>query len=165
VRIDYNPAVISYRQLLEILWASHEPGLEPWSRQYRNAVFTLTPKQQAMAEQSRDDLRGRLKGPVFTAVEPAKTFFVAEDYHQKYLLHRAEALFADLRSRYGSESELLFSTPATRINGYLGCNGSISDLENEVDNFGLSEGGRRKLLTFVKDSCSVTAGPTCPAPQ
>jgi len=165
VRIDFDPQVTSYRQLLEIFWASHEPGLDAWNRQYRNAVFTLTPEQQALAEQSRDDLRKRLNRRVLTAIEPAPTFFLAEDYHQKYLLRRAEALFADLRSRYVSEADLLFSTPATRINGYLGCNGDLSNLESEVDSFGLSEGGRRKLLNFVKDSCSVTAGPTCPAPQ
>ena len=165
MRIDFDPQVISYRQLLDIFWASHEPGLDAWNRQYRNAVFVLTPEQQALAEQSRDGLRGRLKRPVLTAIEPAKTFFVAENYHQKYLLRRAESLFTDLHSRYASEADLLFSTPATRINGYLGCNGDLSALESEVDSFGLSEGGRRKLLTFVKDSCRTPAGPTCPAPK
>jgi len=165
VRIDFDPQVTSYRKLLDIFWASHEPGLDAWNRQYRNAVFALTPAQQALAEQSRDDLRDRLKRPVLTAIEPAKTFFVAEDYHQKYLLRRAESLFADLRSRYASEADLLFSTPATRVNGYLGCNGDLSNLESEVDSIGLSAGGRRELLAFVKDSCRAPAGPTCPAPK
>jgi peptide-methionine (S)-S-oxide reductase len=128
-------------------------------------VFALNENQRQLAEASRTDVAQRRAQPVHTAVETAGTFHPAEDYHQKYLLRRARALFDDLRANYASETELLASTPAARINGYLGCNGYLVDLEREVDSFGLSAQGREQLLAYVKNSCKVPAGPTCPAPQ
>lgn len=165
IRVEYAPDAISYQQLLDVFWASHEPTLESWNRQYRNAVFVLDAEQRRQAGASRAAVAGLVHRPVHTAVEPAGPFTPAEDYHQKYLLRRAGGLFAELRAGFADEAELLASTAATRINGYLGCNGSLSSLEREIDDFGLSASGREQLLAYVRSSCRQAAGPTCPGPQ
>lgn len=128
-------------------------------------MFALNEGQQRLAEASRSDLAERGGRPVHTAVETAGPFYPAEGYHQKYLLRRARALFDELRSNYASETEMLASTPAARINGYLGCNGYLADLEREIGSFGLTAPGREQLLAYVKSSCKGAAGATCPAPQ
>lgn len=118
-----------------------------------------------MAEQSRSGVAARAQQKIHTAVETAGTFYPAEDYHQKYLLRRAKTLFNDLRGRYENEAEMLESTPAARINGYLGCNGDLADLERGINDLGLSAKGREQLLDYVKSSCRNQAGQTCPKPQ
>jgi len=165
IRVEFDPQITSYRYLLEVFWASHDPGQESWSRQYRNAVFVTNETQRTLTEQSRGEVAARIRKPVHTAIELAGTFYPAEDYHQKYLLRRAKALFTELRDRYADEAEMLASTTAARINGYLGCNGYLVDLERELDSFGLSVQGREQLLDYFKSSCRDVAGPTCPKPQ
>jgi peptide-methionine (S)-S-oxide reductase len=139
--------------------------MESWNRQYRSAVFVVGAAQQRLAEETRRQVAAKGHGEVHTAVEPAGPFYPAEDYHQKYLLRHSRALFAELRNRFASEAALLASTSAARLNGYLGCNGSLADLEREIDSFGLSPQGRQQLLGYLKESCRQPAGPTCPAPS
>lgn len=91
VEITFDPAVISYEQLLKIFWQAHDPtqlnrqGPDVGS-QYRSAVFYHSELQQQQAEASRDtlDLSGRYQRSVVTEIVPAGVFWVAEDYHQKY---------------------------------------------------------------------------------
>jgi peptide-methionine (S)-S-oxide reductase len=91
VEIAFDPAVISYEQLLKIFWQSHDPtqlnrqGPDVGS-QYRSAVFYHSEPQRQQAEASRDalDQSGRHQRSVVTEIVPAGFFWVAEDYHQKY---------------------------------------------------------------------------------
>lgn len=91
VEITYDPAEISYQQLLDVFWRLINPtdaGGQFIDRgpQYRAAIFYTTPRQKAEAEQSKEALgrAGRLKGPVATEILPAQKFYPAEDYHQDY---------------------------------------------------------------------------------
>ncbi|MBL8880755.1 MAG: peptide-methionine (S)-S-oxide reductase MsrA [Phycisphaerales bacterium] len=95
VRIEFNPALVSYEQLLDIFWANHNPttlnrqGPDVGS-QYRSAVFYFTPEQKATAEASKERLEksGKWKKPIVTEITEAKPFWRAEDYHQQYLAKR-----------------------------------------------------------------------------
>jgi peptide-methionine (S)-S-oxide reductase len=91
VQITYDPDVISYEQLLEVFWRNIDPLAEDRQfcdagSQYRSAIFYLNERQQALAEASLQALEasGRFAEPVVTEVEPAGTFYPAEDYHQDY---------------------------------------------------------------------------------
>jgi len=91
VEVAFDPAVISYEKLLEIFWQSHDPTQlnrqgPDHGTQYRSAIFFHSVEQKLAAEESlaRLDASGRLRGPVVTAIVPASTFWVAEEYHQKY---------------------------------------------------------------------------------
>jgi peptide-methionine (S)-S-oxide reductase len=91
VRIRFDPSVVSYRQLLEIFFAIHDPTTlnrqgNDVGTQYRSAIFHHSPEQKATGEALIDELNreGAFDGPIVTEVAPAGAFYVAEDYHQEY---------------------------------------------------------------------------------
>jgi peptide-methionine (S)-S-oxide reductase len=95
VQVDYDPARVSYEQLLDVFWANHDPTTlnrqgPDEGTQYRSAIFYHTPEQQAAATASRDKQQasGRFRRPIVTQIEPAATFWRAEEYHQQYLEKR-----------------------------------------------------------------------------
>jgi peptide-methionine (S)-S-oxide reductase len=96
VRVTFDPAVISYEQLLEVFWAMHDPtqvdrqGPDIGS-QYRSVIFVHDAEQRAAAEASRARVQERLTRPVATSIEDAPPFWEAEDYHQQYLEKRGLA--------------------------------------------------------------------------
>lgn len=165
VRIVYDPAKISYEELLAVFWESHDPTAEPWNRQYRNAIFTLDARQKRAAEASRAQLARDLGGPIHTAIEKATPFTRAEERHQKYFLRQAGSLIEHFMTVYPDAADLTDSIAATRINGYLGCAGKLETLRNEIDSFGLSPDRKAQLLAYVAKYCANESGPTCGAPS
>lgn len=109
------------------------------------AVFYENEDQKKLAFETRDREAARRGAPITTAILPATEFTLAEDYHQKYnLRHRAE-LMRDLRRMYPNDADLVNSTTAARLNGYLGGNGSHALFEQEADSYGLTAEGRNAL--------------------
>jgi peptide-methionine (S)-S-oxide reductase len=92
VLLEYDPTVVSYRQLLQEFWDLHDPtegnkqGPDV-GEQYRSAIWFFTPEQKAEAIASRDKLQksGELKRPITTEILPAGPFYKAEEYHQQYV--------------------------------------------------------------------------------
>lgn len=105
-----------------------------------------------MALESKDREAARINGKIRTELLPASEFYLAEDYHQKYYLRQDFVLGTELRSMFRSEHDFVNSTGAARVNGYLGGYGTLSALEKEIDQLGLSEAGRKKLLERVSSS-------------
>ena len=98
VQVTYDPELVSYDRLLEVFWRKHNPthrNRQGWDvgDQYRSVVFYEDEEQRAAAEQSKAELdaSGRYRKPVVTVIEPAQTFYVAEDYHQQYLEKRGRS--------------------------------------------------------------------------
>ncbi len=90
VRIAFDPAEISYAELLEVFFAIHDPttpdrqGADVGS-QYRSAIFYHSPEQERVARATVERLgREVFSSPVVTEIAPAADFHVAEDYHQEY---------------------------------------------------------------------------------
>jgi peptide-methionine (S)-S-oxide reductase len=95
VQVEYDPAKVSYDQLLSVFWKAHDPTQvnrqgPDVGTQYRSVIFFHTPEQEQAAQASKAALEasGRLRRPVATSIEPARTFYEAEDYHQQYLAKR-----------------------------------------------------------------------------
>lgn len=95
VRVVYDPAIVSYSDLLKLFWETHDPaqGMRQGNdrgTQYRSAIYPLTPEQESAANESlarfqramhdAHDLRN-----ITTEIAPGKTFYYAEDEHQQYL--------------------------------------------------------------------------------
>ena len=98
VEVEYDPAKISYEQLLNVFWENHDPTQlnrqgPDWGTQYRSAIFFHTPEQESVANASKEVLgkSGRFGKPIVTRIVPATTFYEAEDYHQQYLEKRGLA--------------------------------------------------------------------------
>ena len=94
VRVVYDPALVSYDELLKVFWEGHDPtqGMRQGNdvgTQYRSGIYAYSPEQKAASEASRAMFADRLKssgyGAVTTEIVDAPEFFFAEDYHQQYL--------------------------------------------------------------------------------
>lgn len=94
VLVVYDPAQISYSELLKVFWESHDPtqGMRQGNdrgTQYRSAIYTFNEQQQARAIHSRDVYQAQLtqagRSDITTEILPAGEFYYAEDYHQQYL--------------------------------------------------------------------------------
>jgi peptide-methionine (S)-S-oxide reductase len=107
VEVTFDPDQITYEELLERFWAAHDPttrnrqGVDIGS-QYRSAIYFTSPGQEAAALASRDEQQAKLtdnggrglfhhRRRIVTQIEPAPTFWPAEDYHQQYLEKRGQA--------------------------------------------------------------------------
>jgi peptide-methionine (S)-S-oxide reductase len=96
VEVTYDPERVSYDDLLEVFWAKHDPtqlNRQGWDvgDQYRSVVFFHDADQQEAALRSKTREQTRYRAPIVTQVEPAQTFYRAEDYHQQYLEKRGRA--------------------------------------------------------------------------
>ncbi|TMA52462.1 MAG: peptide-methionine (S)-S-oxide reductase MsrA [Deltaproteobacteria bacterium] len=98
VQIEYDPARVSYDQLLDVFWENHDPTTlnrqgPDIGEQYRSAIFFHTPEQEAAAKASKARLEGsgRYRRPIVTEITPASEFWRGEDYHQRYLEKRGLA--------------------------------------------------------------------------
>ncbi len=95
VRVEYDPAKVTYEQLLEIFWLSHDPTQlnrqgPDFGSQYRSVIFYHDEEQKQEAEESkvRFDALGRYRAPIVTLIVPEEPFYPAEEYHQQYLKKR-----------------------------------------------------------------------------
>ncbi|SEN06092.1 peptide-methionine (S)-S-oxide reductase MsrA [Lihuaxuella thermophila] len=95
VQIEFDPAEVSYEQLLDVFWSSHNPTTlnrqgPDVGTQYRSVIFYHTPEQKRAAEASKEkmDRSGKWKDPIVTEITPASAFYRAEEYHQRYLQKR-----------------------------------------------------------------------------
>jgi len=137
---------------LDIFWQSHKPERRPWSNQYKAAVFYHNEEQKRLALMSRDEVEGNLKSEVHTEVVPFTAFYLAEDYHQKYRLQQQGDLFQEFKTMYPNMDDLVNSTAAARVNGYLDGHGNVKEIEAQVGNLGLSPEAANKLVDMVKRS-------------
>ena len=90
VEVEFDPERVSYQQLLDVFWNEHDPTQlnrqgPDIGDQYRSAIFFHDDEQQEEALRSKAAEQTRYPQPVVTQVEPAQTFYEAEDYHQQYL--------------------------------------------------------------------------------
>ena len=95
VQVEFDPALVSYEKLLDVFWASHNPTTlnrqgPDVGTQYRSVIFYHSPEQRVAAAASKEALAksGKFRSPVVTQIEPAPTFYRAEEYHQRYLEKR-----------------------------------------------------------------------------
>ena len=91
VEVDYDPAVVSFERLLDVLWQIHDPTTlnrqgPDVGTQYRSAIFVHDADQEAVAKASKEAAQatGRFRKPIVTEITPASTFYRAEEYHQRY---------------------------------------------------------------------------------
>ena len=95
VQVDYDPAAVSYDEILQVFWQNHNPTTmnrqgPDVGTQYRSVVFFHSPEQEAAARASKAELEksGAYNRPIVTQIVPAQDFWRAEEYHQQYLEKR-----------------------------------------------------------------------------
>jgi methionine-S-sulfoxide reductase len=149
IEIDFDPTNITYQKLLDIFWAAHDPAQRSWSRQYKSAVFYHGEAQKRLAIETRDREAAKRKTRIFTEILPFTGFYVAEGYHQKYNLRQKPDLMKEFTAMYPKEEDLIKSTAAARVNGYIAGYETYETLLTEVSSFGLSPEENKKLRDLV----------------
>lgn len=98
VEVEYDPAKVSYDDLLNVFWENHDPTQlnrqgPDFGTQYRSAIFYHSPDQEQAARTSKQELEKskRFSRPIVTQILASATFYEAEDYHQQYLEKRGLA--------------------------------------------------------------------------
>jgi peptide-methionine (S)-S-oxide reductase len=89
VRVEFDPALIAYRDILEVFFTIHDPTTlnrqgNDIGTQYRSVIFTTSPEQESVARKVMAEMANVWDAPIVTELKPAETWYVAEDYHQDY---------------------------------------------------------------------------------
>jgi methionine-S-sulfoxide reductase len=160
-QVDFDPQRISYEELLDLFWQSHDPTHEWWKVQYASLVLAHTPEQLETAKASAALYEQLLGKPIVTRIEMLDRFWPAENYHQKYHLRQDRVLAAEFQAMFdGDEMAFRESTAAAHVNGYVAGDGTAQQLATEIDLLGLSEVGQANLSSVVSRSgdgigCSI----------
>ena len=93
VWVEFDPSSVSYEELLDVFWGCHDPTTlnrqgPDRGTQYRSAIYIQDSEQEAAATQSKEKNAGRFPNPIVTEITAASKYYIAEDYHQKYLQKR-----------------------------------------------------------------------------
>ena len=91
VQVEFDPEKVTYEELLETFWTLHDPTTlnrqgPDFGTQYRSAIYFHSPEQEAAAHKAIAALEegNQLRNPIVTEVAPIDTFYIGEDYHQRY---------------------------------------------------------------------------------
>lgn len=156
VQVDFDPAVVSYRELLGVFWDLHRPTHPSGSRQYMSAVFYHDKTQQRLALTVRDELQMQIGATIYTQILPTEQFYSADNYHQKYYLCQDRELMAEFGCIYPQEQDFIDSTAAARLNSFAAGYSSQVRLLSEINQYGLPEAAREKLFAIVTNRIVVT---------
>jgi peptide-methionine (S)-S-oxide reductase len=149
VQIDYDPSQVTYQELLDVFWSSHDPTTQSWSRQYASILFYHDSEQERLARESLERRQDTQKAPIVTEILPFSEFYPAEAYHQKYHLRRNAWLLEEFKAIYPDDDDLMNSTAAARVNGYVGGYGTLDTYQAQVDQLGLSAAASERLRGIV----------------
>jgi peptide-methionine (S)-S-oxide reductase len=134
VDIEFDPLLTSYEKLLDIFWSEHDPTLN-CSKQYQSVIFYHSPEQRDLAEKTLRREVGNRSRPIKTRIFPAKEFYEAENFHQKFFLQKYPWLLEYLDIKVGMP--LVRSKVAARLNGYVAGYAPLQCFEGEWRKLGL----------------------------
>lgn len=97
VKIDYDPEIISYDELLDLFWNNHNPttpNKQGWDvgEQYSSSIFYFDDEQKLIAEKSLEKMQENTDLKIVTIIKKAGSFYPAEEYHQKYFMKKNNSI-------------------------------------------------------------------------
>ena len=149
-RVEFDPEAVSYEQLLAVFWQSHRPHSQSYGQQYKNALWFHDNGQRKAAERTRNELRADSGQTVYTEILEARTFYPAEDYHQKYYVRKKPGVMRELLAYYQDEAGFIGSTVVARMNSYVAGYGTLDSLNAELSSYGLTPEGEALLTKLVE---------------
>ena len=155
-QVDYDLKHTSFEKLLDQFWKCPNSCQRSGSVQYRSVIFYSDEDQKKVALASRERESKKRGYAIETPILPLDSFTLAEDYHQKYFLRQERELAEELTAIYPKLEDFANSTAAMKLNAYLAGHGSRNSLERDIDSFGLSSEGKRRLREFVGNFANFT---------
>ncbi|MGK9253669.1 peptide-methionine (S)-S-oxide reductase MsrA [Paenibacillus humicus] len=153
VQLEYDPSVISYRELLDLFWSSHNPAnINGYKdRQYQSIVFWSGREQLEAIREKLSGLALEGKPVPDTEIAEAAEFWVAEERHQKHALKRFPDAVSKLDFLFPSRKEWEASTLAARLNGLAKGYTNRQRILEEIDGWELAEGRKRLYAAALKE--------------
>jgi len=145
IEIDFDPEVISYRELLQIFFDSHNPYSQAYSRQYASLILYNNSEQQQIAQEMKEELEAESGREIKTEIKELDRFYLAEDYHQKFRLQQQIA-FRDHYLSQMSMEEFINSPAVTKVSGYITGNGERDNIIQNIGELGLTTELQERLL-------------------
>lgn len=149
LQVDFDPAILSFEELLEYFWGGHNPTRPPYSRQYMSLLLYHNEHQHEAVLRSKEAWQHKLGDDITTQIKPYETFYMAEDYHQKYALQGRKNMMKPLNSIFPSFDQFIHSTLAARLNGLLQGEGSWSTLRTELDEWALDPPDYDRVISTI----------------
>jgi len=148
LQMDYDPSIISYEELVDIFWSSHD-STYPNCSQYGSICFYHDDEQKEIAERTRDEEQKKHRRKLQTRVEACPRFWLAEDYHQKYTLQQYDDIMAILK--FKDNKEMTDSPLATKLNGYLCGHGQLSDALTELAQYNVDDVITKQVASIIRN--------------
>jgi peptide-methionine (S)-S-oxide reductase len=119
VQVTFDPALVTYDQLLEVFWATHDPTQmnrqgPDMGTQYRSVILAHTPEQRAAAGASKTQVQPRFGRPIATEIGDFTAFYPAEEYHQRYYENTGHEPYCHVLPAGLLEQLGLVATPQSR---------------------------------------------------
>jgi len=130
IQLEFDPAVVSYAQLLDLFWGHINHGYNTSKPQYRNAVLYHSEAQKLVAEEKKKKHEEETGEKVKTDIREVGPFYYAEDYHQKYELRQNDELMAAFDGMHFIQ--FADSRAAAKLNGYVGGACKAKDVLDEL---------------------------------
>ena len=137
LQIDFDPSQISYEEIINLVWQGHNPTYPAWSKQYMSAIWYENEAQLEVINATKEAVAKRHSSEIATPILPLETFYIAEDYHQKYSLQKHRHLMKSFNAMYPDFKGFIDSTAAARLNGFVSGRGAEALLNEEVDGYGI----------------------------
>lgn len=155
IQIDFDTNQLSYKEILDMFWKNHNAARQPYSIQYKSAIFYANELQKSMALDMKEALENNLKAKIYTDILPLPTFYYAELYHQKYYLQLETALAMEIRNKFSSAKEFINSTEAARLNSYIAGYGTVENINDSAAKFNWDKHLVKMLLLNNKSSHNI----------
>ncbi len=113
-------------------------------------IFYHNKRQKEIALKSKREFENKKNIKIFTEIKPLDKFYLAENYHQKYYLQLTREIMNDFNKIYPNFKDIINSTAIAHINGYIKGVGNMKMLLKEINDLGLSEKGKKRLIQIVE---------------
>ncbi|WP_235847552.1 peptide-methionine (S)-S-oxide reductase MsrA [Paenibacillus tuaregi] len=154
VQFDYDPARITFEEILRVFWQHHNPvNINDYKgRQYMSLVLCMNESQKTAADRVAKEIVESGRARPETEVASCISWHLAEDRHQKYYLHRYPSAVAKLGMLYPDRHELLNSTLAARLNGLAKGYTNMERIRQEITSeWPLSQAEKGELLGLLSE--------------
>ena len=142
VNISYDPKKVSFEKLISLFWENHNPRT-PTQQQYKSIIFHHDEEQRVIAQNSLLLAQKNTSIEIHTEIHPSVAYFVAENYHQKYILQQHPWLIVALQIQTGDE--FIRNHVCAKLNGYLAGYGELEEFDIIAEQLGLS----KKMIEYV----------------
>ncbi|WP_081986958.1 peptide-methionine (S)-S-oxide reductase MsrA [Planococcus sp. CAU13] len=151
LEVDFDPAVISYEEILRKFWQNHYPNRGNYKgRQYISLLRYRGEQQKKTIGIVKREMEKSLGEPIETEIAAFDKFTPADERHQKYYLKRYPNTLEQLKDLFPKPEHLVDSTFAARLNGFVKGYGKMKELKNEVGSWNINEENKEILLNKLE---------------